>query len=76
MGLVSERSDQAYQAGRSKHWVKVKNCCTSFAGVLTVAYAEILRSELAPSIASGGAAAKTGELSVMLIGQRSTRTSL
>jgi ATP-dependent DNA ligase len=24
-GLVSKRSDRPYQAGRSKHWVKVKN---------------------------------------------------
>jgi bifunctional non-homologous end joining protein LigD len=24
-GLVSKRRDRPYQAGRSKHWVKVKN---------------------------------------------------
>jgi bifunctional non-homologous end joining protein LigD len=24
-GLVSQRRDRPYQAGRSKHWVKVKN---------------------------------------------------
>jgi bifunctional non-homologous end joining protein LigD len=24
-GLVSKRQDRPYQAGRSKHWVKVKN---------------------------------------------------
>ena len=24
-GLVSKRRDQPYQAGRSKHWIKVKN---------------------------------------------------
>jgi bifunctional non-homologous end joining protein LigD len=24
-GIVSERRDRPYQAGRSKHWVKVKN---------------------------------------------------
>jgi len=25
-GLVSKRLDRPYQAGRSKHWVKIKNC--------------------------------------------------
>jgi bifunctional non-homologous end joining protein LigD len=25
-GLVSKRRDRPYQAGRSKHWIKVKNC--------------------------------------------------
>ena len=24
-GLVSKRRDRSYQAGRSKHWIKVKN---------------------------------------------------
>jgi bifunctional non-homologous end joining protein LigD len=24
-GLVSKRRDRPYQAGRSKHWIKVKN---------------------------------------------------
>jgi len=24
-GLVSKRRDRPYQAGRSKHWVKIKN---------------------------------------------------
>jgi ATP-dependent DNA ligase len=24
-GLVSKRRDQPHQAGRSKHWIKVKN---------------------------------------------------
>ena len=25
-GLVSKRRDRPYQAGRSKHWIKIKNC--------------------------------------------------
>jgi bifunctional non-homologous end joining protein LigD len=24
-GLVSKRRDRPYQAGRSKHWIKIKN---------------------------------------------------
>ena len=24
-GLVSKRRDRSYQAGRSKHWIKIKN---------------------------------------------------